>query len=206
MYGLISWVGSCDQNTAMNAAKARKEAKLIPLLVFEVEKFEAVVVKLGQKSKVDLLRLMKRATARDFRINVKDVGRGLAEAEEKEREKEDRAREKARERYVRKGYNQARRCYLRHLKMGRIANPGFATLLKWGVEPEHALELADADAPIVAALASHEEGLAAVEGEVVRLEGQVRSWSSYISAASRMHLGCILAVYRLYLGYISRAR
>ena len=36
--------------------------------------------------------------------------------------------------------------------------------------------MADADAPIVAALASHEEGLAAVDGEVARLEGQVKSW------------------------------
>jgi len=90
MYGMIAYVGT--NQMSKTSARAKKEAKLIPDLVFYIDKFEAAVVTLGSKSKVDLLRLMKRATARDFRIQVNEVATKLKMLEAKRRQEE---REKA---------------------------------------------------------------------------------------------------------------
>jgi len=72
MYNLITYVGQMEEKSK-SATRAKREARLIPELVFAVDKFEAEVVKVGVKCKVDLLRHMKRATARDFRIQVTEV-------------------------------------------------------------------------------------------------------------------------------------
>ena len=45
-------------------------------------------------------------------------------------------RERARERYRRDGGAQAKRCYLRHLRLGNIKRPRPETLAKWGVGAE----------------------------------------------------------------------
>ena len=93
MYNMIAFVGACDQNTK-TAARAKREAKLIPELVYHVDKFEAEAVKISAKSKVDLLRLMKRATARDFRIQVSEVATKLKMNEATRRKEERDKREK----------------------------------------------------------------------------------------------------------------
>ena len=51
--------------------RSKKEARLIPELVFVVDKFESAVVTLSaKKGDKSIVAHMKRATARDFRIQV----------------------------------------------------------------------------------------------------------------------------------------
>lgn len=81
MYGLLGFSSSSD---AMGASSARviKEAKIVPALIFQLERFEAAVVKLSKSSGRDLLRFMKRATARDFKIQAEEVVNAIRKAEE----------------------------------------------------------------------------------------------------------------------------
>ena len=104
MYGLISFVGSCEAparagskaEVAAAKKKAQAQAKLIPELVFVVDKFEAAVVTLSAKSRDDsLLMLMKKATARDFRIQVSEVASKLKKLDHAKQKGEAEAREKA---------------------------------------------------------------------------------------------------------------
>ena len=53
----------------------------MPCLIYEVEKFEAIVVTLSSKWKADLLRFMKRSTSRDFRIQPNEVSKAMAKRE-----------------------------------------------------------------------------------------------------------------------------
>ena len=77
----------------MTEARVKREAAMVPKLIQEMEKFEQVAVKLSKKSEVDLLQYMKKATARDFRINkdqlVKAAQKKEREEEEGEEEEED---------------------------------------------------------------------------------------------------------------------
>lgn len=50
------------------ASKASKEARIMPQLVYEVERFEKVLIAAQKRTKISLLRGMRRHTARDFRI------------------------------------------------------------------------------------------------------------------------------------------
>ena len=94
MYGLISYVGACDAQTK-TASRAMQEARLIPELVFVVDKFEAAVVTLSAKRKDDgLVALMKKATARDFRIQANEVQNRLKAVEKERRQAEKKEREK----------------------------------------------------------------------------------------------------------------
>ena len=68
----------CD--TSESAKKVEREAKVVPALVGQIEKFEATIVKLGKKSSTDLLRYMKRATNRDFRISAGEVSKAITDA------------------------------------------------------------------------------------------------------------------------------
>jgi hypothetical protein len=100
MYGLISYVGTCDTSTK-SAARAKRDAKLFPELVFVVDKFENAVVTLSAKKKDDsLLTLMKKATARDFRIQVSEVSSKLKQmdAEQRKQEAKKRGREESKAR------------------------------------------------------------------------------------------------------------
>ena len=96
MYNLITYVGQMEADVK-TAARAKKEARLIPDLVFAVDKFEAQVVTVGAKCKVDLLQHMKRATARDFRIQVTEVQTKLKMLEAQRREEERKRRDKEKE-------------------------------------------------------------------------------------------------------------
>ena len=80
---------ACDAQTK-SASRAMQEARLIPELVFVVDKFEAAVVTLSAKRKDDsLVGLMKKATARDFRIQVGEVQKKLNQRATAEQEKMD---------------------------------------------------------------------------------------------------------------------
>jgi hypothetical protein len=72
MYGLLAFSSSADA-LGVSSARVVKEAKIVPALIFQLERFEAAVVKLSKTSGRDLLRFMKRATARDFKIQVGEV-------------------------------------------------------------------------------------------------------------------------------------
>lgn len=89
--GLVTFIGACSQ--ANSASKAEKEARIVPMLIFEVEKFEALVVTLSSKWKQDLLRFMKRSTSRDFRIQPNEVSKAI-EKKEKEASKENKRKGK----------------------------------------------------------------------------------------------------------------
>ena len=49
---------------------AVKESKLIPSLVYSIEKYEKLILQLSKKSKVDLHKNMKLSTLRDFKIEA----------------------------------------------------------------------------------------------------------------------------------------
>lgn len=52
-------------------ARAKREGKLVPALVFRIEQFEALLVKRsGKREGIDLVQGMKRSTARDFKIDL----------------------------------------------------------------------------------------------------------------------------------------
>lgn len=49
---------------------ALKESKMIPSLVFAIEKYEKLIIQLSKKSKVNLMTGMKLSTLRDFKIET----------------------------------------------------------------------------------------------------------------------------------------
>lgn len=54
--------------TSKGASRASKEAKVMPQLIYEVERFEKVLIAVQKKTRTNLLRGMRRNIARDFRI------------------------------------------------------------------------------------------------------------------------------------------
>ncbi|CAG7828617.1 unnamed protein product [Allacma fusca] len=65
--------------------KFMKDAKTIPALIYHVEKYEQQLYALGQKAKVNLLAGTKLSTARDFRIEVKELKEALADTKDKKK-------------------------------------------------------------------------------------------------------------------------
>uniref|UniRef100_A0A7S0Q653 FANCI solenoid 4 domain-containing protein n=1 Tax=Coccolithus braarudii TaxID=221442 RepID=A0A7S0Q653_9EUKA len=97
LYRVISYTSTCQQGESL--AKVKREAKLIPSLVQQVEKWEATVVKLSKKlssktTKRDFIKLMRRSTNRDFKISGHEVEKLLHEREEREQQKEKQREEK----------------------------------------------------------------------------------------------------------------
>jgi len=91
MYGLIAFLG-----TSETAGAAKREAKLIPELVYTTDRFENTVVALSAKCKDgSLLAQMKKATARDFRIQAGEVSQKLKALEKEAAVKEGKKRQRA---------------------------------------------------------------------------------------------------------------
>jgi len=86
VYQFISFANAQPWGEGVTEGKVKREAAMVPRMIQEMEKFELVVVKLNKKSGVDLMRHMKKATARDFRIKVDEV---VLRAKKKEREEEE---------------------------------------------------------------------------------------------------------------------
>ncbi|KAI8055259.1 FANCI solenoid 4-domain-containing protein [Syncephalis plumigaleata] len=70
------------------AKKARiaRESRTIPTLIFTVEQFEKHVIALSKQSKIDFVCLLRRSTARDFRIQIQRI---IVDEEEQESETEE---------------------------------------------------------------------------------------------------------------------
>ncbi|RKP11010.1 FANCI solenoid 4-domain-containing protein [Thamnocephalis sphaerospora] len=73
------------------SARIAREQRAIPGLIFTVEQFEKYVIALSKQSKVDLVGLLKRSTARDFRIQVQHIA--VSEDEEEEEAEEEQEQE-----------------------------------------------------------------------------------------------------------------
>ncbi|KAI9597867.1 FANCI solenoid 4-domain-containing protein [Syncephalis fuscata] len=67
-------------------ARISRELRAIPMLIFTVEQFEKHIIALSKQSKVDLVYLLKRSTARDFRIQIQRII--IDETEEQEAQEE----------------------------------------------------------------------------------------------------------------------
>ncbi|XP_018024650.1 Fanconi anemia group I protein [Hyalella azteca] len=77
---------SGDRNIALQTAM--KESKLIPALVFAIEKYEKLVIQLSKRSKVNLMTGMKLSTLRDFKIETNKLER-LNNSNDDQEERED---------------------------------------------------------------------------------------------------------------------
>ena len=88
VYALIAWAGALPAGEqvrgASSAGAVKREARLVPSLIMEMEKLEVTVVKLSKTAGVDLLRYMKKATNRDFRIKNTEVDHALRRKQEEE--------------------------------------------------------------------------------------------------------------------------
>lgn len=71
MYALISSMAS--EMGVADRKRTKREARLVPALIFRVEQFEGMLVRLSKKLKVDLTSQMRRSTARDFRIVLNKI-------------------------------------------------------------------------------------------------------------------------------------
>jgi Fanconi anemia group I protein len=73
-------------------AKASKELRSVPAIVYSVEQFEIQAIELSRKGNFNFLRFIKRSTARDFRINgavlnEMNEGNGADEGDDKSKGK-----------------------------------------------------------------------------------------------------------------------
>eukprot|EP00002_Diphylleia_rotans_P008078 TRINITY_DN1778_c0_g1_i10.p1 TRINITY_DN1778_c0_g1~~TRINITY_DN1778_c0_g1_i10.p1 ORF type:complete len:749 (+),score=132.10 TRINITY_DN1778_c0_g1_i10:1698-3944(+) len=82
-YAFMSHVEKLNRES--NGSVAR-EARLLPSLVYMIEQYESLLIKISRKHKINLLRNFKRSTARDFRItsaNIEKLGKNDSDDEEK---------------------------------------------------------------------------------------------------------------------------
>ncbi|KAK8727447.1 hypothetical protein OTU49_009560 [Cherax quadricarinatus] len=90
VYPMITYIEGAQRQAESKkqgvlTARAIKESKLIPSLIYAIEQYETHLILLSRKSKVNLMETMKLSTARDFRI----VSTALMELLEKENEEEE---------------------------------------------------------------------------------------------------------------------
>ncbi|KAG8467974.1 hypothetical protein KFE25_007026 [Diacronema lutheri] len=69
-YALISRLASEAGDGAAVRKRTKREARLVPGVIFRIEQFEGLLVRQSKKLKVDLTSQMRRSTARDFRIQL----------------------------------------------------------------------------------------------------------------------------------------
>ncbi|XP_071547924.1 Fanconi anemia group I protein [Panulirus ornatus] len=89
VYPMITYIEGAQRQAGQKkqgslTARAIKESKLIPSLIFAVEQYEKHLIILSRKSKVNLMQAMKLSTTRDFRI----MPVALMEVLQKEHEEE----------------------------------------------------------------------------------------------------------------------
>ncbi|XP_045122820.1 Fanconi anemia group I protein-like isoform X2 [Portunus trituberculatus] len=72
----VSDMGKGTKKGTVLTARAIKESKLIPSLIFAVEQYEKHLITLSRKSKINLMHEMKLNTNRDFRIMVSALVNG----------------------------------------------------------------------------------------------------------------------------------
>ena len=69
----------------------RKQAKLVPDVIFAIEQYEAKLIQVNKKTKgaVNLTMFVRRSTARDFRIDSVKLRNRLTKREEDGEEEEE---------------------------------------------------------------------------------------------------------------------
>lgn len=92
VYALIQNV----QKQSSSEAHVRKQAKLVPDVIFAIEQYEAKLVQVNKKTKgaVNLTMFVRRSTARDFRIDSAKLKNRLNKREENGEEAEELVRAK----------------------------------------------------------------------------------------------------------------
>jgi Fanconi anemia group I protein len=76
LYGLLTHLQNTeamDDVEQTTKTKIIRESKLIPSLIFNIETFDLAVIRLDKLCKSDLTKFLRRATARDFKIDDKLV-------------------------------------------------------------------------------------------------------------------------------------
>lgn len=83
------------QKSEKKDSHVKKQAKLIPDLIYSIEQFEATLVQISKKTKgnVNLTMYVRRSTARDFRIDATVLSRKI-EAKENDENENDKKRQK----------------------------------------------------------------------------------------------------------------
>lgn len=87
VYPTITYIEGAQRQMGKNKegtlkARAIKEYKLIPSLIFSIEQYEKHLITLSRKSKVNLMQAMKLSTSRDFRIVPAAIMEALKNDEE----------------------------------------------------------------------------------------------------------------------------
>lgn len=90
VYSLIQLV----QRPGSKDIHLKKQAKLVPDLIYTIEQYEATLIQVNKKTKgaVNLTMYIKRSTARDFRIDGEKLSRKMERREQNEEEKESKRR------------------------------------------------------------------------------------------------------------------
>lgn len=74
LWTYLAFLGnSHGDGSAAKTSTAVKEARVMPQLVYEVEKFEKLLISAQKHTKIPLLRGMRQNTARDFMIHVEEL-------------------------------------------------------------------------------------------------------------------------------------
>uniref|UniRef100_A0A6A7G4B5 Fanconi anemia group I protein-like n=4 Tax=Hirondellea gigas TaxID=1518452 RepID=A0A6A7G4B5_9CRUS len=82
LYVLLNYIEDTRSNGKTLALHtALKESRMIPSLVFAIERYEKLVIQLSKKSKVNLMTSMKLSTLRDFKIEQAKMAQNLDETE-----------------------------------------------------------------------------------------------------------------------------
>uniref|UniRef100_A0A8C2P6E3 FA complementation group I n=1 Tax=Capra hircus TaxID=9925 RepID=A0A8C2P6E3_CAPHI len=85
-YSFISYVQSKTVNLPTTKARALRETKPIPNLIFAIEQYEKFLIHLSKRSKVNLMKHIKLSTSRDFKIKGNVLDAVLRQEEEDENE------------------------------------------------------------------------------------------------------------------------
>eukprot|EP00123_Amoebidium_parasiticum_P015831 comp23166_c3_seq1/m.37491 comp23166_c3_seq1/g.37491 ORF comp23166_c3_seq1/g.37491 comp23166_c3_seq1/m.37491 type:complete len:451 (-) comp23166_c3_seq1:260-1612(-) len=89
---------AANKKKSQASAKARimRESKLIPNVIYSIEQFERLLIQLSKKAKVNLMKHVKRSTARDFRIQQQELEVALQqEGSEEEDEKKEKGKKRS---------------------------------------------------------------------------------------------------------------
>jgi hypothetical protein len=73
LWSYMTFLGSNEKESDSGkpgASSAAKEARIMPQVVYEVEKFEKVLIAAQKYTRIPLLRGIQRNTARDYKINA----------------------------------------------------------------------------------------------------------------------------------------
>ena len=91
LYNFLNYIEDTRSNTqkGVGVLTAMRESRVIPSLIFAIEKYEKLIIQLSKKSKVNLMVHMKLSTLRDFKIEASKLRPEEEEEEEEENESEE---------------------------------------------------------------------------------------------------------------------